>query len=126
MMKRFKAMLGTAAATATLAVGLLGTAGTAEAATTGSWLGCDDGWVCVYAEGQEPTAGTVTSGYYTYGAHNFVNELNFHWVTNNQTGGATATLCYGYDGTNCTGPTIPAGVAINVNLTDFNSIVLNP
>ncbi|MFB6892324.1 hypothetical protein ACFCX4_23775 [Kitasatospora sp. NPDC056327] len=124
-MKRVKALLGTAATTAALAAGLL-TAAPAHAATSsGSWLGCDEGWVCIYAEGQPANAGTVTSGYTTYGAHNLVNELNYHWVVNNQTDNASVTLCYGYNGTNCTGPTFWPGVGISVDLTPYNSIVLN-
>jgi hypothetical protein len=46
-------------------------------------------------------------------------------VDNNQTGGATVTLCYGYNGGDCTGPTIPAGSVLLRNLTPINSIRLN-
>ena len=41
------------------------------------------------------------------------------------TDGATATLCYGYNGGNCTGATIPAGGWRAENLTPINSIRLN-
>lgn len=64
--------------------------------------------------------------YYTYGVHNLSNKIGYYYVDNNQTGGATATLCYGYNGVNCTGGTIKAGEICWKDLTPINSIRLNP
>lgn len=85
---------------------------------------CPPGNVCVY-DALIPVGMTPEHRYYYYGSYNFVNETNDHTVWNNQTGGARALLCLGYNGTNCT-VTIPAGQAFHGSLTPYNSIKLVP
>ena len=108
-----------AAATATA---LAGGATSASAAVTDSdpW-GCPSGYVCIFAQ----DGVTIAEKYYTYGAHNLSGMFGSHFVDNNQTGGATASLCYGYNGVNCTGGTIEAGAVYLKDLTPINSIRLN-
>ncbi|MEV6997874.1 hypothetical protein AB0N62_09290 [Streptomyces sp. NPDC093982] len=86
---------------------------------------CSPGHVCVY-DTLIPVGNPVPEHrYYYYGTYNFVNEYDDHTVWNNQTGGARALLCLGYNGTNCT-VTIPAGKAFHGSLTPYNSIKLVP
>jgi hypothetical protein len=118
------ALLTTAAATAGLAVTVL-VAPAAHADTPKVW-GCDPGWVCIYQDSKEFSP--ITQEFFTYGAHNLQNQFDFHDIVNNQTGGATVTLCYGYNGVNCTGPTLlsyEVCCAYGINLTPINSIRLN-
>lgn len=120
--KNLRAMFGASAATVGAVATLMTGAGSAHAADL---YGCPSGAVCIYAEGQPASSGTLTNTYWSYGAHNLSNQNNWHWVINNQTGGASTTLCYGYDGGNCSGPTIAAGGWKAVDLTPINSIRLN-
>ncbi|MER5741799.1 hypothetical protein ACFV97_26365 [Streptomyces sp. NPDC059913] len=125
-MKHLKAALGATAATVGTVAALVTGAGAADASSLASPLyGCPSGAACVYAEGKAPSAATLTDTYWSYGAHDLKNQYNSHWVANNQTGGASITLCYGYGGTTCTGPTIYAGGMLAVDLTKVNSIRLN-
>ncbi|TQL67742.1 hypothetical protein FB381_1624 [Nocardioides albertanoniae] len=97
----------------------------AEAAkdVTAQAHGCPSGAVCVYP-------GTGWNGdmpehvYYSYGAHNLSNEHGDHRVYNNQTGGATARTCTGYDGTGDCEGFLGSGYYVDKNLTAYNSIVL--
>jgi hypothetical protein len=67
---------------------------------------CPSGHVCIFAvDGDNPI-----DKFYTYGAHNLSGKVGFYYVTNNQTDGATATLCYGY-GVQCFGGTLTPGFA---------------
>lgn len=95
----------------------------------GEWAGCPLGAACIYRDGHPDHLRReyITNMYWSYGAHNLVNQFGDHWVLNNQYGGpnATVVLCYGYNGTNCTGRVIPPGWAFVENLTPINSIVLN-
>ncbi len=62
--------------------------------------------------------------YYSYGAHNLSGQVGQHYVFNNQTGGAKARTCTGYDGTgDCQGFMDP-GYYVDKDLTPVNSIVL--
>ncbi|MET7685344.1 hypothetical protein [Streptomyces sp. NPDC005423] len=111
-------------AAAATAVVTLGGAAQAKPADT-PWDGCPSGAVCVYGEGVVPRDNPhPTAVYYSYGAHNLSNQTGSHWVLNNQYGGATMSLCDGYNGTNC-GTPIGQGVGVNANLTPVNSITLN-
>ncbi|MEU3346072.1 hypothetical protein ABZ723_13925 [Streptomyces sp. NPDC006700] len=118
-------MLGASAAAVGAVATLLTGAGTANAAATADLYGCPSGAVCVYAEGKPASSSTLTHTYWSYGAHNLSNQFNWHWVINNQTGGASADLCYEYNGGNCTGGKIAAGGWQAVNLSPINSIRLN-
>jgi hypothetical protein len=121
MRGKLSAVLATAATAAVLAGGATSaSAATAKVAANDGW-GCPSGYVCIIA----PDGVTIESKYYTYGAHNLSGMYDIHTVDNNQTGGATATLCYGYNGVDCTGPTIVVGWVLHRNLTPFNSIRLN-
>ncbi|MEU0677040.1 hypothetical protein ABZ330_29900 [Streptomyces sp. NPDC006172] len=122
MRTKLRALLGASAATATVVGTMLAGAGTAHAATL---YGCPSGAVCVYAQDQPASSSTLTHAYYSYGAHNLSNQEGWHWVINNQTGGASTTMCYGYNGGNCTGTTIAAGSWSAENLSPINSIRLN-
>ncbi|MFE2408525.1 hypothetical protein ACFXDE_09295 [Kitasatospora sp. NPDC059408] len=114
-MKRLKAVLGTGAAALAATASLLAGAGTAHADTIN---GCADGYVCIYADD-----GTIVSRYYTYGPHNLSNMYGYHYVLNNQTGGAKVAACTGYNGGDCGTPVGPGWYWIN--LTPINSIYLS-
>lgn len=121
MGRKLSAVLATAATATVLAGGATSaSAATAKVAADDGW-GCPSGYVCIIA----PDGVTIENKYYTYGAHNLSGKFDLHYVDNNQTGGATVTLCYGYNGGDCTGPTIPAGSVLLRNLTPINSIRLN-
>ncbi|MER7850725.1 hypothetical protein ABTZ03_43130 [Kitasatospora sp. NPDC096077] len=105
----------TAAAAVMTTVG----AGTAQAST---WDNCPDGAVCVY--GQDQPANTPILKLWSYGPHNLSNMYGNHWVLNNQTGGAAAQLCDGYNGTGNCHDYMPAQTGVYANLTPVNSIVL--
>lgn len=93
-------------------------------ADDGSWDGCPSGAVCIYGEGVHDNLTTPTNVYWSYGAHNLSGQYNWHWVLNNQTGGAHAHLCLGSNGANCNYD-LPADVAVWANLTPVNSITLD-
>ncbi|MET9296616.1 hypothetical protein [Streptomyces sp. NPDC003077] len=114
------------AAALTFAVGALATtgmlnAGAAQAA--GSWHGCPSGAVCVYPQNAGWNGDRPSLVFYSYGAHNLSNQYGQHYVANNQTGGATARTCTGYNGTGCEGYLYP-GTFIDKDMTPINSIVL--
>ncbi|WP_460060770.1 hypothetical protein [Streptomyces sp. YKOK-I1] len=115
-----------AAALATTAAAVVAMSGAAQArpaAAAGDWAGCPSGAVCIYPQGQDP-AQSPSNVYWSYGPHNLSNQHGWHWVLNNQTGGATAELCLNYGGTNCN-YTIPAQGGVWADLEPVNSIKLN-
>ncbi|MCX4694655.1 hypothetical protein [Streptomyces sp. NBC_01408] len=112
-----------AAALATAAVAVIALNGTAGAAPADAWAGCPDGAVCIYPQNQNPAV-KPTHIFYAYGAHNLSNQFGNHWVLNNQTGGASANLCTGYNGAGC-GYLIEAGKGVYADLGPINSIRLN-
>ncbi len=122
-----KAAALTFAAACTMALG------SATAAHASTWDGCPDGAVCVYPEGQDSTDTSVPElVLWSYGAHNLSNMYGSHDVINNQTGGASANLCLGYNGTNCNDPQVANNgrvdaqwVTVAVDFTPINSITLN-
>ncbi|WP_413755984.1 hypothetical protein [Streptomyces sp. MMBL 11-3] len=119
MRKLFDTVLALAtAATATLAF-----AGTADARAADDWAGCPSGAVCIYPQNQDP-ARNPSNVYWAYGPHNLSNQSGWHWVLNNQTGGASAELCLNYGGTNCN-YTIGAQKGVYADLGPVNSIKLN-
>lgn len=119
-------MLRGAAALITTAAAVVALSGTAEAKTAAdAWDGCPYGAVCIYPEGVYPPDNPHPSHvFWSYGAHNLSGQVGWHWVTNNQYGGASASLCTGYNGTGC-GETIPEGWRYHRDLTPINSITLN-
>lgn len=112
----------TAIAAVTVAVAAL-SVGTAQAVKSDSWAGCPDGAVCIYPQNQNPAV-SPTDVFYSYGAHNLSGKVGNHWVLNNQTGGATANLCTGYNGAGC-GGAIAASTGVYADLGPIYSIRLN-
>ncbi|MFB4423815.1 hypothetical protein C5F59_022360 [Streptomyces sp. QL37] len=94
----------------------------AEAGARATVHGCPSGAVCLYP-GSGWNGDKPEHMYWSYGAHNLVDETGTHRVLNNQTGGATAALCKGYDGVNCGDKGYP-GETIVTNMTPINSIRL--
>lgn len=111
------------------------------AAVTGVWTGaasasvpaqpplygCDPGYVCIYRQDVSPWDDPhPTHRFYTYGAHNLSNQYGFHSIINNQTDGASFTLCTGYNGRGCTDGPYHAINYQHVDLTPINSVWLAP
>jgi hypothetical protein len=117
-----KMIRGAAVLTAATAA-VVALTGMAEAKPADSWAGCPDGAVCIYPQDQNPAV-APSQVFYTYGPHNLSGQFGNHWVLNNQTGGATASLCTGNDGVGCGNP-IAAKTGVYANLTPINSITLN-
>jgi hypothetical protein len=109
----------TAAATTAVLVG--GASGASASAAQNDPWGCPEGAVCIV----NPDNFTTIDAFYSYGAHNLSNKIGSYWVDNNQTDLATADLCYGYNGVNCTGGHLGAYDFMFTDLTPINSIRLN-
>ncbi|MFB6888523.1 hypothetical protein ACFCX4_04305 [Kitasatospora sp. NPDC056327] len=113
-----------ATAALALAAAAVTTVGSSGArAADGPWDGCPYGAVCIYPQDSD-TDRPPTDVLWSYGAHNLRNQNGWHWVLNNQSGGAHAHLCTGYNGTGC-GYDLPAQVAVYADLTPINSITLD-
>ncbi|MET8584248.1 hypothetical protein ABZX39_25710 [Streptomyces collinus] len=116
-----------AAAFATAATAVVVMSGAAQAAPAGSSTvyGCQSGNVCIWAQGVNPVDNPhPTNQYTTYGAHNLSNQFGYHWVLNNQYGGASASLCKNFGGTNCV-VTLAQDQWTYEDLTPINSVTLN-
>ena len=130
MMRHVRSTLTrTAAATAALAgaalLSLGVSAGTAQAAPGAStYEGCPAGYVCLYPDASW-NGGHPSYMWYTYGAHNLSNQFGYHRFFNNQTGGAIARNCTGYNGTGCQGIQA-AGTYYDYDYTPYNSVLLAP
>ncbi|MDT6984248.1 hypothetical protein ACFSUJ_28145 [Streptomyces lusitanus] len=128
MRNKFRNLLAVSAvAAATGATVLMGATG--ASAAQADWAGCPDGNVCIYAEGRYSNigAGDITNKYFRYGTYNLSNQVNQHWVLNNQTGpfeDAYVKLCTGYNGTGDCSKKLGPGYGEYLNLTPINSIVL--
>ena len=105
----------------------------AVAPMAGTLFGCRAQWACLYTDNTDTmSASHPHTDYFNYGFDNFSNVTGTHWIANNQTGGAPVYLCRNFGGTNCppftvggiTFKYIPAGVAVNYNMTPINSIRL--
>ncbi|GIF13633.1 hypothetical protein [Actinoplanes teichomyceticus] len=114
---------GTLTVAAVAAAGALLPGATAAHAAA-AYQGCPSGYVCIY-----PNAGwnngQPSLKFYTYGAHNLSGQFGVKRFFNNQTGGAIARNCTGYNGTGCQGIQ-PAGTYGDYNYTPYNSVVLAP
>ena len=106
-----------------IAVAAVMTAGPAQAQAASTWAGCPDGAVCLYPEGQNPPS-TPSQELWSYGAHNLSGQNNYHWILNNQYGGAYAKLCTGYNGTGTCYHEMPPQNGWWTNFTPVNSVVL--
>ncbi|GAA2768620.1 hypothetical protein GCM10010103_76630 [Streptomyces paradoxus] len=125
-LRNLLAVAAVAAATGTTV--LMGATG-ASAAAQADWAGCPDGNVCIYAEGRYSNigAGDITNKYFRYATYNLSNQVNQHWVLNNQNGpfeDAYVKLCTGYNGTGDCSKVLGPGYGEYLNLTPINSIVL--
>lgn len=109
---------------ATLGLALLTLTPTAAQAA-GTVHGCGYGFVCVYPQDKGWNGDHPSYAWQTYGAHNLSNQFGYHYVLNNQYGGAYAYECSGYNGTgSLVYPGIAPGQTFNDYLTPVNSIVL--
>jgi hypothetical protein len=100
-------------------------AGAAPAQAAGTIQGCPSGYVCLYPQNAGWNGGHPSYKWYTYGAHNLSNQFGTHRFFNNQTGGAIARNCTGYNGTGCQGAQT-AGTWWDYNYTPYNSVLLAP
>ncbi|HTZ43407.1 MAG TPA: hypothetical protein VMB79_06055 [Jatrophihabitans sp.] len=110
-------------AAAAVGVGVLSLAAPAEAAPAASSEGCPSGYVCIYP-GASWNGGSPSLKFYTYGYHNLSNVVGTHRFFNNQTGGASAYACSGYNGTGSDLFGVTTGWA-DENFTPANSVVLD-
>jgi hypothetical protein len=116
-----------ASAVAVSAALVFSAASTTPAEAAGATYGCPSGAVCVYPRNAPFTAGPERGGiYYSYGNHNFVNELGYHRIFNNQYGGAGFKICLGYNGRGCSDVQRSTGGYQPYDLTGINSLVLVP
>lgn len=120
-------LIGSAAALMFAAGAVLATGAGAQAAGVGAqatYQGCPSGYVCIYPNASWNN-GVPEHTYYTYGAHNLVEEYGTHRIFNNQTDGATVQTCTGSNGANC-GSKMGTWTYRDQNLTPVNSIRLAP
>ncbi|CQR59722.1 hypothetical protein [Streptomyces leeuwenhoekii] len=97
--------------------------GPAQAKAAAPWANCPDGAVCLYPEGQTP-AQSPSHVFWRYGAHNLSGQYNYHWILNNQYGGARAKLCSGYNGTGTCHHHMAPQTGWWTDFTPVNSVVL--
>ena len=90
----------------------------------GTYQGCPSGYVCIYPNASWNN-GQPSLKFYTYGAHNLSGQYGYKRLFNNQTGGAIARNCTGYNGTGCKGAQT-AGTYADYDYTPYNSVVLAP
>jgi hypothetical protein len=91
------------------------------AALAGTYAGCEAGYVCIYPDASWNNNPILK--FYTYGAHNLSNVYGYKRIFNNQTGGARAQTCRGYNGTNCN-PPFGSFVYGDEDFTPINSVRL--
>lgn len=111
----------TASAVALAAGAFMATGATAASAAT--YAGCPSGYACLYPQNAGWNGNVPSAKYYRYGSYNLVNQFGTHRFFNNQTGGAGAYLCTGYNGTG-TCSRIGTYTYTDWNFTPINSIVL--
>jgi hypothetical protein len=125
MKNKLRTMLAAASVVAAAGTTVLVGSGAAFANNGVPWDGCPDGYVCIYAEGVHDNinASNITNEYYRYGTYNLSNQVNWHWILNNQNG-AYVKLCTGYNGTGDCSDVQGPGHGEWRDLTPINSIVL--
>jgi hypothetical protein len=106
IMRKLTYAAGVLAAGAVLAAtpGATAISGQPSAALTGSALyHCPYGAVCIYPQNVDPRGGAhypESNGiFYSYGYHNLSNQYGWHYIVDNQYGGAWDYECSGYNGT---------------------------
>jgi hypothetical protein len=97
----------------------------AQAAAGSTIHGCPSGYACIYPEGAGWNGDHPSLKFYYYGSYKLSNQLNYHYVLNNQTGGALFRFCTDWSGNTCPF-TLPAGYWTSYNLTPINSVRLAP
>ncbi len=95
---------------------------TTAAQAAGTIQGCPSGYVCLYPNASWNN-GHPSQIWYTYGAHNLSNQFGVKRIFNNQTDGAIARTCTGFNGVGC-GDALPVMVYRDENFTPINSVVL--
>lgn len=111
---RLKGVVLVAAAAAAVTIGT----GAAHASGVAP---CPSGYACLY---DNIHTGDAPTEYYHYGSYNLNNVTGTHRFTNNQTGGAKAYLCTGYNGTGSC-QLVPAGQTVTRDFGPINSIYLH-
>jgi hypothetical protein len=87
--------------------------------------GCPPGYGCIYPENAGWNNDHPSLMYYYYGTYQLSYQEGYHYVFNNQTGGAKFWYCTDWNGNTC--PSYqPAGTWWNVNLSPINSVKLTP
>ncbi|BCJ50147.1 hypothetical protein Asp14428_16220 [Actinoplanes sp. NBRC 14428] len=120
MLKRLAAAAAATGAAIMMAVAAGGApAQAATSADTYAW--CEEGYVCIYGDTSWNRPPILK--FYTYGAHNLNNVLGAKRIFNNQTGGALAQVCDGYNGTNC-GVVVHPWTYWDLDFTPINSVRL--
>ncbi len=121
-MSTIKKITGTAVAiSAATTMSLVG-ASPAQAQASGTYAGCESGYVCIYPDASWNHDPILK--FYTYGAHNLNNVYGYKRIFNNQTGNAKAQVCYNYNGGNC-GGYIPSWSYEDHDFGPINSIRLS-
>jgi hypothetical protein len=119
-MRKLSKTLAITSSTALAVSALFSLSPSASAASSG-YEGCPSGAVCLYPDASFDHDPTYT--WYSYGAHNISNQYGMHRIFNNQTGGAIARNCTGYDGRGCQGAQA-ANTYADYDYTPYNSVLL--
>ena len=106
----------------TLAAGAIMATGVSSASAA-TYAGCPSGYACLYPQNAGWNNSQPSAKYYYYRAYNLVNQFGTHRFFNNQTGGAGAYVCTGYNGTGTCYRQAP-NTYTDWNFTPINSIVL--
>jgi hypothetical protein len=85
--------------------------------------GCPPGYVCLYPQDAGWNNDTPSDKWYDYGTYQLSNQYGYHFILNNQTGGAGLRLCNGWNGEACPW-SVTAGDSARLDFTPLNSIRL--
>jgi len=121
MLKKLVTTAATIGAAITMSLAV-GGAPAQAAAQAGTYAGCEEGYVCIYPDASWNSAPILK--FFTYGAHNLNEVYGTKRIFNNQTGGAKAQTCRGYNGTDCSSY-LNTWTFWDVNFTPVNSIRLS-
>jgi serine/threonine protein kinase len=94
-----------------------------QTAATSTLHGCPLGYACIYPEGAGWNGDRPSHKFYYYDFYQLSNQYNYHYIVNNQTGGALFRLCTDWNGNTCS-YTLSAGYWTSYNLTPINSVRL--
>ncbi|MFJ2596454.1 hypothetical protein [Streptomyces erythrochromogenes] len=116
--------LAAVAATGVMALGTGVLAASPASASDQPFHGCWSGNACIWAAGAALDT-APTHQYRNAGTYNLSNQVNWHYVKNNQTQGWKFKLCTGWNGTG-TCYTMYQDELWWTNLTPINSVVVSP